>query len=275
MTANVTYSPLFNKGDFCETHTRSGSRGRLGRSPPLKPATVTLFTISFYNSENTSLKECHCAVTAVLWSIQHLSYISEAVMRFYCQITEIAPRSCTGWIRTWLTLPIGRLWLALLAVQTDNLSGKLPTQTPPPTALPASRRSFSDTTTSCRKTAVVLKLSNVSYAEFSLQSPKFNVDKTIQWLEYSFLLLVENIPLNIKKKNEICQQMFFILLVTAIKGRTTPEIRLLPGVVKVNAIAQGALQRFTQWLLIENQPSNWGGGHCTTGLLPPQQNVGR
>jgi len=50
-----------------------------------------------------------------------------------------------------------------IAVQTANLSSKLLTKTH---HHPASRTSFSDTITSCRKTAVVLKLSKVIFAEF-------------------------------------------------------------------------------------------------------------
>jgi len=42
-----------------------------------------------------------------------------------------------------------------IAVRTDNLSSKLLTKTPQ-MHHPASRTSFSDTITSCRKTAVVL-----------------------------------------------------------------------------------------------------------------------
>jgi len=52
-----------------------------------------------------------------------------------------------------------------IAVQTNNLSSKLLTQAHQ-LHNPASRTSFSDTITSCRKTAVVLKLSNVTFAEF-------------------------------------------------------------------------------------------------------------
>jgi len=53
------------------------------------------------------------------------------------------------------------------AVQTDNLSSKLLMNTHQ-MYHPASRTSFSDTMTitSCRKTAVVLKLSKVIFAEF-------------------------------------------------------------------------------------------------------------
>jgi len=47
------------------------------------------------------------------------------------------------------------LWCTLLAVQTDNLSLRLPTQTHQ-LHYPASITSFSDAITPCRKTAVVL-----------------------------------------------------------------------------------------------------------------------
>ena len=56
-----------------------------GRSPHLKPTKVTLFTITLYDSEN-SIRDIrpfsiHCFVTTVLWSILHLSYSSELIMR--------------------------------------------------------------------------------------------------------------------------------------------------------------------------------------------------
>jgi len=62
------------------------------------------------------------------------------------------------------------------AVQTDNPSSKLPTKTNQ-MHHPASRTSFSDTITSWRKTAIVLKLSK--WAKLSLQGsllqpPKLN-----------------------------------------------------------------------------------------------------
>jgi len=52
-----------------------------------------------------------------------------------------------------------------IAVQTDNLSSKLLTKTHQ-MHHPASRTTFSDTITSCRKTAVVLKLNKVFFAGF-------------------------------------------------------------------------------------------------------------
>jgi len=48
---------------------------------------------------------------------------------------------------------------------------------------------------------------------------------------------------------------------------------LLAGVVEVNAIAQGALQQFTQWLWIEHPTFQLGGGHITTELLLPKRRV--
>jgi len=43
---------------------------------------------------------------------------------------------------------------------------------------------------------------------------------------------------------------------------------LLAGAVEVNALAQGTLQQFTQWLWIEHPTFQLGGGHFTTELLP-------
>ena len=52
--------------------------GQLGRSPPQKPKKVTVFTMILYNLENR-IRDIRpfavfCFVTAVLWSIHHLSY---------------------------------------------------------------------------------------------------------------------------------------------------------------------------------------------------------
>jgi len=63
-----------------------------------------------------------------------------------------------------------------IAVQTGNLSSKLLTKTHQ-MHHPASRTSFSNTIMSCRKTAVVLKLSKVFFAVFCTLTAKFNVDK--------------------------------------------------------------------------------------------------
>jgi len=69
------------------------------------------------------------------------------------------------------TLPIGWLLSTLLAVQTDNLSSKLPTKIHQ-LHYPASGKSFSDTITSCRKTAIVLKLKKVIFAKFFTSTAK-------------------------------------------------------------------------------------------------------
>jgi len=108
-------------------------------------------------------------------------------------------------------------WFTPLAVQTDKLSSKLPTQTLQ-LRYPAARRSFSDTITSGRKIAVVLKLSNVTLAEFFTSTTKtaYNVDKPTKWLGYSLWHL----------KNEMYQEMLFynfgnawnMLLTGAIEG---------------------------------------------------------
>jgi len=61
-----------------------------------------------YNSENNIrdvrlfvVRCLNCFVTAVLQSILHLSYSSEAVMRLDCQILLIARPKLSGWIRSW------------------------------------------------------------------------------------------------------------------------------------------------------------------------------
>ena len=56
-------------------------------------------------------------------------------------------------------------WFVLLAVQAYNLSSELPTQTHQMDYL-ASRMSFSDIVTPYRKTSLLMKLSNVNFAEF-------------------------------------------------------------------------------------------------------------
>jgi len=50
---------------------------------------------------------------------------------------------------------------------------------------------------------------------------------------------------------------------------------LLTGAVEVNALAQGALQRFTQWPYIEHPTFHLRGGHSTTEQSPPQRNLRR
>jgi len=64
------------------------------------------------------------------------------------------------------TLPIGWLLFTPLAAEIDNLSSKLPTKTRQ-LHYPASRTSFSDTITSCKNIAVVLKLKKVIIAKFT------------------------------------------------------------------------------------------------------------
>jgi len=46
-------------------------------------------------------------------------------------------------------------------------------------------------------------------------------------------------------------------------------IVLLAGAVEVNALAQGTLRQFTQWLWIEHPTFQLRGGHFTVELLPP------
>jgi len=69
------------------------------------------------------------------------------------------------------TLPIGWLLSTLLALQTDNLSSKLPTKIHQ-LYYPASGKTFSSTITSWRKTAVVLQLRKVIFAKFFTSTAK-------------------------------------------------------------------------------------------------------
>jgi len=62
------------------------------------------------------------------------------------------------------TLPIVWLLFILLAVETYNLSSKLP--------MKIHQTSFSSTITSCRKTAVVLTLRKVIFAKFFTSTAK-------------------------------------------------------------------------------------------------------
>jgi len=48
------------------------------------------------------------------------------------------------------------------------------------------------------------------------------------WLQ--LMAVIENVPPNITKQHEMCQEMFFfIILATAISGIPAPEICFLPG----------------------------------------------
>jgi len=50
---------------------------------------------------------------------------------------------------------------------------------------------------------------------------------------------------------------------------------LLTGAIEVNAVAQGAWRRFTQWPWIEHPTFQLTGGHYITELSLPQRNVRR
>ena len=60
-------------------------REAIGAIAPLKPTKVALFTMILYNSENSicdiSPFAVDCFVTVVLWSMFHVSYSSEPVLR--------------------------------------------------------------------------------------------------------------------------------------------------------------------------------------------------
>ena len=56
---------------------------------------------------------------------------------------------------------------------------------------------------------------------------------------------------------------------TAVSGRSKPEICPLPGWFWVNTLAQGVLRLFTQWPWIEHPTFQLRGGHFTTELVRP------
>jgi len=68
------------------------------------------------------------------------------------------------------------------------------------------------------------------------------------------MAVTENIPLNIKKYHEMCQEMFFfIILATAISGRPAPEICFLPEPLRLTILPKehhgeslGVCELFTQ-----------------------------
>jgi len=76
-------------------------------------------------------------------------------------------------LSTKTTLPVGWFWFTLLAVQAYYLSSKLSMQAHQVHYL-ALRTWFSDTIgiTLCRKTAVLLKLSNVTFVDFFTSTGK-------------------------------------------------------------------------------------------------------
>jgi len=69
------------------------------------------------------------------------------------------------------TLPIGWILFTLLAIEICNLNSTLPTKIHQ-LHYPASITWFSCTITSCRKTAVVLKLRKVIFAKFFTSTAK-------------------------------------------------------------------------------------------------------
>ena len=60
---------------------------------------------------------------------------------------------------------------------------------------------------------------------------------------------------------------FFFCLFVNFWWQAETWIVLLAGAVEVNALAQEALRRFTQWLWIEHRTFRLRGGHITTELL--------
>jgi len=67
------------------------------------------------------------------------------------------------------------------------------------------------------------------------------------------MAVIENIPLNVEKWHEMCQEMFFLLLPTANSGMPAPEICFLPGQFRLTILPKehhgesfGVCELFTQ-----------------------------
>jgi len=100
-----------------------------------------------------------------------LRFLVEMNLSMTANIKHAADTEQRKLLRNSRCLPAGSDSLYLLTVQTDNLSSKLLTQTYQ-LHYPAATTSFSDTIASCRKTAVVLKMSNIAFAEFLTSTAK-------------------------------------------------------------------------------------------------------
>jgi len=87
-----------------------------------------------------------------------------------------APLNKGDFTKTTLPIAIGWLLITLLAVETYNLSSKLPTKMHQ-LLYPASRTSFSGTITSCRKQQLYWNWEKLSLQSSSLMSPKL-VDRS-------------------------------------------------------------------------------------------------
>ena len=126
-----------------------------------------------------------------------------------------------------------------------------------PAALPAPRTSFSGTITSCRKTAVVLKLRKVFLQSSSLQPPKLNVDRPTWWLGYSLQKLLKIRHWTLKNSMTCGKKCFFIILATAISGMPTPEICFLPGQFRLTILPKDHHGESLSVCELDTQPSNW------------------
>jgi len=126
-----------------------------------------------------------------------------------------------------------------------------------PAAPPAPRTSFSGTITSCRKTAVVLKLRKVFLQSSSLQPPKLNVDRPTWWLGYSLQKLLKIRHWTLKNSMTCGKKCFFIILATAISGMPTPEICFLPGQFRLTILPKDHHGESLSVCELDTQPSNW------------------
>jgi len=155
-----------------------------------------------------------------------------------------------------LSLPYGWLWFPLLAVQTDNLSSKLPTQTHQ-LYYPAWRTSFSDAITSCWKTVVALKLSNVPFSEFFTSTAKINVHKPLNDYATIYWHLLKISRWTLKNSMRCAKKNFFILLMTATSGWPTPEMRFLPEQLRWTLLPKERNDNSLSGRGSNTQASNW------------------
>ena len=108
---------------------------------------------------------CACSPPFSSYSLLFLFFLPSSLMHLWIRHISFNFFQSAGVKPSKPTLPVGRYWFTLLAVQASNLNSELPTQAHQLRYL-ASRTSISDTITWYRKTSILLKLSNVTFAEF-------------------------------------------------------------------------------------------------------------
>ena len=74
-------------------------------------------------------------------------------------------------------------------------------------------------------------------------------------------------------KNQEMLLCYFINFDDGIWRQAEAWIVFLAGAIDVNALAQGALRQFTQWLWMDHPTFQLRGRHLSTELLPPQSRL--